>query len=263
MRARFELSSCAPAVTALACFLGAAAASAADHSNIEEGLPIEIEDAYPIAYRGAELQGRFRYERQRSDTDQYLLEPRLEVGVAPNAQMRIGAPFLLGTADHTGSRDLQLEGLYNFNQESVILPATALSLRLDLPTGVESAGVDTQIKFLATKTIGHAPAMQRLHLNAAWRHNAGRLPDERSDRYIVILGYSMRLGPDTILVADFVREQEQNRGSDANIVEAGLRYQLTPLTVVVAGAGVGIAEQSPDARATVGFQHSLSWPGVW
>jgi hypothetical protein len=39
-----------------------------------------------------------------------------------------------------------------------------------------------------------------------------------------------------------------------------VRYQLTPQTVLVAGAGAGLGEESPEARATVGFQHSLSWP---
>ncbi|MEW6270181.1 MAG: hypothetical protein AB1689_12895 [Thermodesulfobacteriota bacterium] len=245
---------------ALLAASAATPAAAADHSNIEEGLPIEVEDAFPIAYRGRELQGRFRYERQDGGEDQYLLEPRLELGVLPNAQVRIGSRFLMGPADRTTSRDVDLEGLYNFNQESVLLPAFALSARARFPTGVDSAGVDTRVKALATKTLGPAPRMERVHLNVAWDHEAAAGAGERSDRYLVVVGYSMRLDPDTILVADFVRQQEREHGADANIVEAGLRYQLTPQTVLVAGAGAGIGEESPDVRATVGFQHSLSWP---
>ena len=41
-------------------WLGAPVSQAADHSNLEEGLPVQVEDAYPIAYRGQELQNFVR-----------------------------------------------------------------------------------------------------------------------------------------------------------------------------------------------------------
>ena len=34
---------------------------AADHRNLEEGIPTEIEDASPIAFRSFEQQSRFKY----------------------------------------------------------------------------------------------------------------------------------------------------------------------------------------------------------
>ncbi len=55
-----------------------------------------------------------------------------------------------------------------------------------------------------------------------------------------------------------MREQEKEEDIDINLVEAGLRYQLTPLTVIAAGVGVGVGEDSPDLRVTLAFQHSLN-----
>lgn len=48
---------------ALAALLALCAgpALAADHSNLEEGLPITIEDAYPIKENGLEVQSYFQY----------------------------------------------------------------------------------------------------------------------------------------------------------------------------------------------------------
>ena len=43
-----------------------------------------------------------------------------------------------------------------------------------------------------------------------------------------------------------------------NLVEAGLRWQMTPLTVLTAGVGAGFGRDSPDVRATIGFQHALT-----
>lgn len=76
--------------------------SAADHMNLEEGLPLQIEDAYPIAYRGREVQGIFRYDRTRNDENRLMLAPQLELGIFPNTELRIQAPFYVGNADRTG-----------------------------------------------------------------------------------------------------------------------------------------------------------------
>jgi hypothetical protein len=151
---------------------GAAPVQAADHLNLEEGLPVQeeglpvqVEDAYPIPYRGREFQGLFRYERTGDHKDRFVLDPRLELGFAPNWEAKLSVPFLLGSADKTGSGDIGLEALYNLNAESLRLPAFTLSARADFPTGRDSAGVDTTLKFITTKTLGNSSLLQRLHLN--------------------------------------------------------------------------------------------------
>lgn len=74
---------------------------------------------------------------------------------------------------------------------------------------------------------------------------------------MAILGYSRRLDADTILVADFVREQKREKNVEANIVEVGIRRQITPLTVLSFGLGAGTGDESPEFRATAGFQRSF------
>ena len=232
---------------------------AADHKNLEEGLPTDLEDAYPIEYQSREVQGQFRYERQRNRRGKNLftLDPRLEYGFVRNGQLTISAPFLIGSADRTGGGDLTLTGLYNFNTESLSTPAFAISARTEFPTGYDTAGVGTELKFIATKSLGAGTHLDRLHLNVSWLHNTGPQSGQRSDRYRAILGYSRRLGPDTIIVTDFERLQELDKGRNDNIVEAGIRRQLTPRNVLSVGAGVGIGSDSPDYRITVGFQRTL------
>jgi hypothetical protein len=261
MRSRAGLTFSAVGITLQAICLCASfsPAQAADHQNLEENLPVKVEDAYPIAFRGRELQGYFRLEKTADGKDRFLFEPRLELGFARNWQMTLSSPLLWGNADHTGSRNFRLAALHNFNQESLSTPAFALAARAEFPTGVESAGVDTELKFIATKTLGHSSMLHQVHLNAAWLHNSGRMAGERGDRYHVALGYSRRLGPDTMLVGDVFREQDRERGKTINMVELGIRRQLTPLTVFTLGAGAGIGGDSPDYRVTVGFQHSLKF----
>lgn len=42
-------------------------ARAADHMNLDEGLPVTIEDAFPIPYRQREVQALGQYENVRDD----------------------------------------------------------------------------------------------------------------------------------------------------------------------------------------------------
>lgn len=241
----------------MALWLGVVASTfASDHLNLEENLPLQVEDAYPIPYRGREVQGVFRYDRTRSDENRLMLEPRLELGVAPNTQVTIRAPFYLGNADRTGSGDIAVGALYNFNTEGLVLPAFALAGEGEIPTGKDSAGFDTTLKFIMTKSVSNT-GLDRIHLNVAWLHNSGPRETERENRYVAILGYSRRLAADWVLVADFVREQELKKDEDSNIFEVGARWQLTPLTVISFGAGAGVGRESPEARATVGFQKSF------
>ncbi|MEQ8757135.1 MAG: transporter [Coleofasciculus sp. G1-WW12-02] len=235
---------------------GQSTAQASDHFNLEEGLPIEVEDAYPVPYQGLEVQGQFRYDRAADGEDQFILEPRLEYGFAPNWQGKITVPFEFG-AKEDGIGDVGVEVFYNFNTETLKTPAFAASLSADLPTGNDSAGVDPTLKLIATKTLGTGANLDRLHLNVAYGLNDQRQDGERRDRLSGVLGYSRRLNSEALLLTDFVYEQELEEDKEAFLLELGVRYQLTPLNVLSVGVGVGLSEESPDFRVTAGFQQSL------
>lgn len=233
------------------------AASAGDHNNLEDGLPTELTDAYPTAYLNREIQGIIRYDSTNDDENRFVLQPRLEYGFARNWQASIDVPVYAGNADRTGSGDVRLEALHNFNTESKLLPAFALSGLVEFPSGKDSAGIDTAIKLIASKMIVPGTLFHRVHFNAVWRRNAGASEDERENRYALIAGFDVRAGKDAILVMDFVREQDRNHGENVNILDLGVRRQITPFTVISLGAGVGIGDESPDYRLAAGFQYSF------
>lgn len=69
-------------------------------------------------------------------------------------------------------------------------------------------------------------------------------------------------GADPSRAADIVQRDEVgilvgpynqlDEDREANLVEAGVRWQLTPLTVLSAGAGAGFLDESPQFRFLVG-----------
>ncbi len=241
----------------LAAALCLTAPASAEHWEIESGLPTEVEDAYPTAYRNRELQAFIRYERQDDGSDRGQVVPRLEFGIFPNTELSIEGDFLFGNADRTGCGDVTVEGLYNFNTETLTLPAFSISAALTPPTGRDSAGLDTSLGLLVTKTLGRSSLLHQVHFNGYWLHNSSPRDDERDDMYKLVLGYSRRVGTDTMLVMDILREQERQEDEAINLAEVGLRYSITPNIVLSGGVGFGFGDESPDVRVTFGFQYSF------
>ena len=251
-------------------------ANAADHTNLEGGLPITIEDAYAIKQGGLEFQSYFQYDRTRRDRkgpDRFTVVPRLEYGAFQNFQIAVEAPYRLGNASNADQGDFRTQAFYNFNTEGLVLPAFAVAAGVTQPYGPGHGGTETELKFLATKSLGpldpngstpFSYVPRQLHFNASWFHNYNPLTGmdaERRDRYRVGVGYSQPVTNDLVLVADVYRETDRERGRATNLAEIGARYIVTPQTVVVGSVGVGFGgDRSQDFRAVVGFQHTLSYP---
>jgi hypothetical protein len=234
-----------------------APARAGDAYNLEMGLPLTVIDTAPGT--GIQFQLFARYDRTSQNQDQTLLAPQLQWGFAKDWHLEVQSPFLIGDADRTGSGDIQVGLFWNFFKEpqNSPLPSLAVHGLLIAPTGVGSDGLDTELELVATKTLTGGPSQDELHANVRWDHNSIPSSDERRDRFTFVAGYSRRLARQTILVADFVREQQLTRGEESNVVELGLLQGLGEHALISFGLGAGIGDDSPNFRALVGFQWSL------
>lgn len=126
-----------------ALVLAVAPARVADHTNLDENLPVTIEDAYVLPFNGIEAQGYFLYERARlgsrgrggKGSDLLSFAPRVEARLFRNFQASGALPYSLGTASETKQGNANVQGLYNFNNETVYLPALSLSAGVVQPYG--------------------------------------------------------------------------------------------------------------------------------
>lgn len=223
----------------------APAVDAIDHKNLDEGRPLRLDDAYAIASGelAVEVGAGFALERRGPDRGVFPLE--VLYGALPNLQLGLGTTLLTDpheVHEQTKSGDLRVSGLYNFNQETLTLPAFGLKVELNLPTGVDSAGVDVEVKGIVTRSIDRLS----LHLNAGYAFVSGTTGEERDGRYEVTLGASYPVGAPqytrTTLVGDLFTEQGDRRGgSNVFGAEVGFRHQLTQRVVVDAGIGSELA----------------------
>ena len=254
--AGFSAGACVTA--ALLAALGRApAAHASDVHDLQRNLPLEVEDTTTTEEGSAQVQASARYERTSEGEDQLTVEPQLQYGLLPNLHVELSYPIIAGDADRSGSGDFTVAALYNFLQEENARPAMAVKAEVEFPTGVGSDGVDTDLRFLLTKTVNEGQSQDRVHLNVGWAHNAAADGDERANRFIGVIGYSRKLSEQTVFLADLVREQQEQEGLDSSILEAGVLHQLNDKVTLAAGVGAGIGEDSPELRITIGVQYSF------
>ncbi len=247
-------------VTAAALTALSSPAGAVDHVNLEEGLPVEVTDAYPLAYLGREVQGRLQYRLTGEGEHQARFEPRFEFGLPYNGQVSVRVPLVLGfglpqqDAEFNLGR-VALDYLYNFNQETLSLPALSLVVGVEAPDTRTGGSFDPFGRVLLTKMLPGSTLWHRVHLNGAIQINVGRESGERPWRYTVAAGYDVRLGATVVGVVDVVRDQSMREGMVSTFGELGLRIQVTPLLAVALGGGGGATDDGePVARGTFGFQ---------
>ena len=236
----------------------ASAALAIDHANLDEGRPLLLQDAYSIAYGELAIEGGAGFRRGRESPDRGVFQLQLLYGALPNLQVELGtelftSPHSIDEPERSG--DLQLAALYNFNQETIVLPALAAEVSVNFPTGVDSAGVDTEITAIATKSLGRLSG----HLNGSYQLVTGTSGPERRGIYQIVLGATYPIGAPkytrlTLLTDGFTRRSALEGDSNIFGIEAGARYQMTERWVLDGGVGsefAGHAERS-DFYFTVG-----------
>jgi hypothetical protein len=252
--------------TALLClglFTSARLACAIDHKNLDENRPIRLEDAYPISSGeiAVEAGGGFKLARRGASRGFFPIE--LLYGALPNLQIGIGSVLFTDPreiADRPKSGDLHLGALYNFNQETLSLPAIALKLGVDGPTGIGGRGYGVEVKGIVTKSIERLS----LHFNTGYEFVTDLKDGERDGRYGLALGFSYPVGAPQFtratLVGDVFAEQASRRGEGTTVgAEVGLRYQLTPRIVWDLGVGTEFAESGDRSRFFVGTGFSFGF----
>jgi hypothetical protein len=248
------------AVLLLLLVLGATGPSfALDHKNLDEGRPLRLEDAYSIAHGEFAIETGAGFTVERRGPSRGFFPVELLYGAYPNLQLSVGTSFSTdphGLEDRPRSGDLRFGALYNFNQETIALPAFAAKLGVDAPTGIDARGYAVELRGIITKSFERLS----LHLNAGYEFLTSTRGSERDGRYHLALGASYPIGAPKFtrltVVGDIFSEQSRRRG-DAPVVgtELGLRYQLTPRIVWDVAVGTEFAGPThrSDVFLTTGF----------
>lgn len=226
---------------------------ALDHDNLDPNRPIGMEDAYAIPKGEIGMEGGVRFNDRREGRTRVTFQPQIIYGAFENTQIEIQGDLMSDPHTLVGaakSGDLHLGVLYNFNTETISLPAFAARVEVDLPTGVNSKGVDTQLTGILTRSFGRL----RVHLNAGYTVLGSPQGQERPGAYRAVAAVSYPLGyptsfRDTLIASLYTRESDLRGQRNHSGVEIGLRHQLSSRLVL--DGGLGTEFTGPSDRAAL------------
>ena len=244
-----------PVLAVLALLAAASDAEALDVHDLDIFVPNTLDDAFVGEPGEAQLQGAGRYDRRRGH-DELRLFPQLQVIPLRGLQLSFNVPYTFRSGPEPDESAIGVGALYVLNDEKHVLPAFALSADYNAAIGPGDRGSELELAGIASKTL--EPTMQRrLHLNVAWIRRFDPSEEERRNSYRFAAGYSQLLSPNTVVIADYVRERQERGERDANVLELGFRHRAMERVTLGIGAGAGIGHDSPRFRALFSIQVSL------
>ena len=237
-----------------------------DYRNLDDDRPARVEDAYPVERYAFEFLVPYAVERERGGVTVHSWVLELAYGVLRNGQIGLKAPLAAvraGGTTTTGLSGLRAFALYNFNTESLLLPA--LSFRADVTFPVGSlAGSNTRVtvKGIATRSFGRT----RVHVNGAWGFGpAGTAAVvETAERWWVGAALDRTLYRQSLLLVGEVYALRALAGAPTEVnASFGLRWQWRPTTVLDVGISRGLRDGlGPDYAVTVGVSNAFAIAGL-
>ncbi len=240
-------------VMGITILCGCQFALALDHDNLDKNRPVQVEDAYPIAKGEMALEGGFSLEDRRNADNRLDFHVAMLYGVFYNAQLEIGSSVLtdlISSREGDTSGDLSLGMLYNFNTETLNLPAMSVKVGLDYVIRDRSDDqVEMALEGILTRTFGR----WRTHLNAEYILVSSNRQQGRGGLYNLIAGVNYPLGypirfRETLILDIFTRQSEIKEEKNVTGIELGVRHQWTPRFVLDGGIGsevLGPSQRSP------------------
>ncbi len=211
---------------------------ALDHRNLDGGAPLTVEDAYPIKFREPAIHVLGFYRNLDGDVNEGGVFLEFEYGIAKNMELGISTDLLSRSpGENEGSGNLQVDLLYNFNTETMQVPAFSIIAGAEFPTGKGDEGIQGSIGAVFTKSI----RFNRFHFNAEYTFVDSK-DAQRTGRWQAVAGWDHPLQLHSLVMIDFVVVQSETVALRAvSKLEFGYRRQLAPQWILNMGAGTGLS----------------------
>lgn len=235
------------------------------YTNTDAGRPLRVEDAVvlPRYVLDAYMAPVLLVNGSASGT-LWTLRPGLAYGLVPRTQVELAVPLGMRAGDAISVAGLQLAAQYSLNIETRTIPAIALEAGVLAPIG--NAGVANahpSIEMLVTRTHGWG----RVHFNAGTLFGEEPVDSARVGLTVASLarwttGVAVDRGfarSGILATAEILARQPMDPSQDAQWqVGAGVRYQLTPTTLLEAGVS-GVAFRAPGSvSVSVGLGRTMA-----
>jgi hypothetical protein len=138
-----------------------------DYRNLEAGLPVRIEDAIVTERYALDFDlANIRFDALSGGRKRLQFEPELSYGILPRTEMWLRATTYYREKEITprkGIAGVGIGSMYQFNVETLHVPAFGLASEIFLPTGPNALPASYSLKAALTKSF----TTGRLHFNGS------------------------------------------------------------------------------------------------
>lgn len=218
--------------------------------------PISLRSADPEEPRELEIKNIFGWETSRNgEDDEYEYELEFEYGLCENHELILEVPVELGDGRVPGNADITLGWHWRLFKEQDWLPAFAIRNYIRIPSGVDSSGVDYELKGLFTKTL--VPDKMRFHFNPYLKSiNGHNEEDYRHFQWGAITGIDYKLTENLLFITDYIyKNGEEEHTRDQHAMELGLDWEFVKHQKLCFATEIGLDgdSQGPALGAKVSY----------
>ncbi len=242
----------------LAALLLPAAARAQEGTAPGSSTPFSVGDATVSSAGEFTIEGVLGYERARGGREGFQPAPTIKYGLNDRLELSLGADYGFGNDSgvNQGNISPALTGLVL--EQDGLLPNVTLSLGASVPFGPGHGGTVTNLTAATSWFSGNGPGSWGLHLNAGYLATLDAVPGERRHGWLAGAGVSHVLNEETVLVAGYLQEAQDEGQRDYSLVEAGFLRSLGGGTTLGLAAGAGLNRDSPRLRIAASLSYSFS-----
>lgn len=247
-----------PILFVAAALLLPAAARAQEGTTPGAGAPFSVGDAYTSGAGEFTVEGVFGYERARGGREDFRPAPTLKYGLNDRLELSLGADYGFGNGSGVNQGSIGPALTARLADQEGLLPTVSLSLGATVPYGPGHGGTGTSLVAATTWVTGEGPGSWGLHLNAGFLATLDPEPGERRTGWLAGAAVSHVVNPETVLVAAYSQQTQDEGDRDFSLVEAGFIRSISDSTSVGLTAGAGLNRDSPRLRLAAYLSYSFA-----
>jgi len=235
-------------------------------SHWEINGPVFLRSADPEPPGEVVIKNIFSWEHSKEsegeDRDEYEYELEIEWGIVENHELIFEFPWQIGEGRIDGNGDITMGWHWRLWDERDDLPAFALRNFVRVPSGVDSSGVDYELRGLLSKTI--VPGSTRLHLNPFARSVNGDNDEEAEDfQYGAAFGMDYRISDDLLFITDYIYSSEESESAERpnHSAEFGIDWKLDERQKIGVSFLVGLDGDDDGAEFGASISYMLGFGG--
>jgi hypothetical protein len=245
------------AAGALLC--GVAGRGWADPQSLEEGEPIQLEDAWtdPPGQLSLQFSGQLQ-KRRGPDADQVLeAGPTIKLGALQGVQLSVNPNYERGFGPDGHQGTALFDALVQLTKKDPVWPTFSADVFYGVPYGAGQKTAIWVFRGIASKELGGEDA-PRLHVNFTDYHLTIPGEERRKDQLQFTFGGSVQVGEANGLVADVVRQEaEEPGGGSETLLEVGYNRDLPDDWTFTLGVGRQVEGRGSAWRVLFSFEKEL------